>query len=486
VVFARLGHGYLANFDDCYYAEKAKEMLRDGQWLTPHFAGIARWDNPPLFLWLIALSFRVLGITCYSAIFFSAVSGVLCVLVLYGLAGRLGLDPFERWTAAFVLLTTQYFLKYSRHAMVDVFLTLLFLLAIDAYVRAARGKQAWLLLFGLLCGLGVMTKSVLGLLPLAVAALHLLATGNARRLATGWFLGAVAIALLTAVPWYVYAYHVGGAAFVREHFQWLLWERGFVIGREGQTWSDHLGYLKELAVNYWPWLPLAAAGLVAEAGPWLRRGRGVADAGTSGAPEQPSGALAPRERSLLLFLWLAVVIGIMSLAIEKKLWYIMSAFPGLAILCARATGTWIPGERGRARTVAVGFAFLLALAAILNLTPLGLHFERNPDLMRIAQVVREVVPPGEKVLNLDARYWKYGNQFLFYSDRDLTQPLGEPGRIRAGLDRGEYALLSDTGYQTVAGDDTAAYPVVARSGRWLLAKGAPPAAAILPPLDPYP
>jgi hypothetical protein len=28
LIFARLGQGYLANFDDCYYAEKAKEMIR--------------------------------------------------------------------------------------------------------------------------------------------------------------------------------------------------------------------------------------------------------------------------------------------------------------------------------------------------------------------------------------------------------------------------------------------------------------------------
>ena len=50
VILARAGAGPLANYDDAYYAEKAKQMLRTGDWLTPRFAGIERLDNPPLFL----------------------------------------------------------------------------------------------------------------------------------------------------------------------------------------------------------------------------------------------------------------------------------------------------------------------------------------------------------------------------------------------------------------------------------------------------
>ncbi len=483
LIFSRLGQGALANFDDCYYAEKAKEMVRGGDWLTPHFAGIARWDNPPLFLWLMALSFRVFGITNYGAIFFSAVSGVLCVIVLYRLCARLGLDRFEGFVAALVLLTTQYFLKYSRHAMFDVFLTLLFLLAIDAYLRALLGKGRWFLLLGLFCGLGIMTKSVLGLFPLLVATAHLVLTGNGRRLLSPWYLGGIAVALLTALPWYWYSFSVHGDAFLGEHFRWLLWERGFVIGREEHSWGDRLGYLKGLAQHYWPWLPLAVAGLIVEAR-IASRGSVVAAGGADGSTPEP-GSLSPRSRSLLLLTWLLVVVGVMSLAIEQKLWYVMSAFPCLAILSARGLGRWVRGEAARRRLVSGGFAILVVLAAVMNLTPLGFHYERNPDLMRMTLVARELVPPGEKILNLDARYWKYGNQFLFYSDRDLTQPLVNPETVREGLERGGYALLTEPGYRAVAGGDTSAYPIVARSGRWFFVKGAPPVAASLPPLDPY-
>jgi hypothetical protein len=46
VIFARAGAGPLANFDDTYYAEKARQMLRTGDWLTPRFGGVERLDNP--------------------------------------------------------------------------------------------------------------------------------------------------------------------------------------------------------------------------------------------------------------------------------------------------------------------------------------------------------------------------------------------------------------------------------------------------------
>jgi len=42
IVFAHLGETHLANFDDCYYGQKAKEMVQGGDWATPHFGGLRK------------------------------------------------------------------------------------------------------------------------------------------------------------------------------------------------------------------------------------------------------------------------------------------------------------------------------------------------------------------------------------------------------------------------------------------------------------
>ena len=106
ILFARAGAGPLPNYDDAYYAEKAKQMLRTGDWLTPRFAGAERLDNPPLFLWLMAASFAVMGVNSFAAVFWSALAGVVCVALIHRLALRLGREPFEAWAAGVVLLGT--------------------------------------------------------------------------------------------------------------------------------------------------------------------------------------------------------------------------------------------------------------------------------------------------------------------------------------------------------------------------------------------
>src|SRR5512147_3337674 len=104
IILSRAGVGPLANYDDAYYAEKAKQMLHTGDWLTPRFAGVERLDNPPLFLWLMAGSFAVLGVTSFAAILWSALAGVACVVLTHRLARELGRDDFEAWSACIVLL----------------------------------------------------------------------------------------------------------------------------------------------------------------------------------------------------------------------------------------------------------------------------------------------------------------------------------------------------------------------------------------------
>jgi 4-amino-4-deoxy-L-arabinose transferase-like glycosyltransferase len=465
ILFIRLGGGHLANFDDCYYAQKAKEMVRGGDWLTPHFAGIPRLDNPPLFLWLQSLAFLVFGVNDWAAIFWSALSGTLCVPLLYLLARRrLQFDPFESWSAAIVLLTTQYFLKYARHAMFDVFLTLLFLVAIYAYARAVQGERKWFLLLGLATGLGILTKSVLGLFPWVVAILHLLWTGRGRTLRDGWFLSAAAVAVLVAAPWYIANLRLFGDQFVEEHFRWLLWRRGLGVGGADRPWWSHFDYLRELAQVYWPWLPLAVAGVVIA----LRR---------TSSPPAAEESWSRRDTARLLLLWFFAVVGIMSFGAEKKLWYIMTAFPCLALFAGLAAGAWIRGEAIRRRVQVWAFALAGAAALALWLLPIRLSKERRPDLQRIAIAARSRVPPGVKLLNLDAGYWKTVNQFLFYSDHEITQPLRDPALVRRGLMEGGFALLSQEGYARVAEGDTAAYSTIAASGVWRLVQAHSPSGA---------
>jgi 4-amino-4-deoxy-L-arabinose transferase-like glycosyltransferase len=459
VLFARVGWGPLPNYDDAYYAEKAKQMLRTGDWLTPHFAGYARLDNPPLFLWLMAIAFRVFGVTAWAAVFWSALSGVACVVLTHRLSVRLGRDAFEAWAAGFVLLGTGYVLKYANHAMFDVFLAALFLSVLLAYRRAWEGSAGAWAAVGLLTGLGVLTKSVLGFFPLVVVTLHTLWCGRARHaLAHGAWLSILATFAVIA-PWYGYQLATHRAQFLEEHVAWLLVQRGAGAGEAPPPFRP-FGYVRELGLSYWPWLPFAVIGLV-------RSGR-EAFAGASSANRAWDGRASAR----LLVLWPLVVIGVLSFAREQKLWYIMSVFPALALASAHAIAGIVRSSHARERLVVGGFALVVLAGLFLALTPWGTAPVRRPDLQEVALAARSLVPPGERIAFRGGNYWSIAHQFVFYSDRTLVRDAEDLVDLRAALDAGGWALLSTSAHAELLGVSSGSPRMAASAGEWVLVAGA--------------
>src|SRR5713226_1112871 len=92
--FFRLGGTPLLDPDEPVYGQIAREMVRTGQWLTPHLGGRPWFDKPPLFYWAEAASMAVFGPTELAVRLPSALAAVLLCLLVFGLGRRL----FGRWT----------------------------------------------------------------------------------------------------------------------------------------------------------------------------------------------------------------------------------------------------------------------------------------------------------------------------------------------------------------------------------------------------
>ena len=122
LIFSKLGGDGIANYDDAFYAQKAKEIWQTGSWMTLHYAGAPAFENPPGFIWLVALSYKIFGVNDFGAIFPSALFGVLTMVLVY-FFGRSLFGAGTAPVAAFVMATTLYFIKYARHAMIDVTLS---------------------------------------------------------------------------------------------------------------------------------------------------------------------------------------------------------------------------------------------------------------------------------------------------------------------------------------------------------------------------
>jgi len=437
-------------------------MLHGGDWITPHWNGEAQVDNPPFFMWLVALSFMLFGITGAAAILPSALSGVGSVALTYGIGRRINLDRFGAWAAAFVLLTTGYFLKFSGHAMLDVLVTFLALGAIACHLDALDRDPRWHLASGTCIGLAILTKSVVGVLPGLALLAHVAWTRGPRRLFNPWLLGGAGLAIVIGGWWFAYESAARPAMFAQK-WHWMLYERSFTIGSERASALKYFDYFVMFVREYWPWLPVAAAGA------WMALRR--AWAGDSGAR--------------LLVLWFCAVVVPLSLANEKKLWYVMAVFPCLALFAALALSRWIASPGARRRVMAGGFGLLFVAAIVVNLLPIKLSIERRPDLQRMALAARTLVPAGQVVVSYDISYYAVAPQFLFYSNRSLTQPMLSADQVRSHLINGEWALLKHESYAEVVGSDSIAYPVAVASGGWTLVHAAPRPELVLEPQEPY-
>lgn len=250
----------LFDVDEGAFSEATREMLTSGDWLHTTLNGEPRFDKPIGVYWLQALSVSALGLNEFALRLPSALSAWGWALALAAFA----LPRFGRRvavTVALMLLTSVGVMVMGRAATADALLNLLLALAtLDGWrwleserPAALRRAFAWI-------GLGLLVKGpVAVLVPGAAVLLWLFASRPWRQalarvgvaVSDGWAWG---LLLGIAVPWYAYALHRHGMAFVD----------GFLIrhnlARYGSALEQHSGglgyYFVVLPLLLLPWSPL--------------------------------------------------------------------------------------------------------------------------------------------------------------------------------------------------------------------------------------
>jgi 4-amino-4-deoxy-L-arabinose transferase-like glycosyltransferase len=92
-----IGEYFDYHFDEHFYTNGALEMLKGGDYLTPHTAdGELRFNKPPLTYWLVILGFKLFGVSPFSARLPFLLIGCVLIGLTYRLAsillGQAGTD----------------------------------------------------------------------------------------------------------------------------------------------------------------------------------------------------------------------------------------------------------------------------------------------------------------------------------------------------------------------------------------------------------
>ena len=124
IFFFHLGRAAFFEPDEGRNAERAREILVLDNWVTPHENFLPALDKPIAFYWLIAFSYKLFGISEWSARLPSALAAAGCLVLVYGFV-RNRWTPWESLGSVLILATSVEFFLYARIVIFDMTLTFL-------------------------------------------------------------------------------------------------------------------------------------------------------------------------------------------------------------------------------------------------------------------------------------------------------------------------------------------------------------------------
>ena len=292
-------------------------------------------------------------------------------------------------------MLSQYFLKYAMHAMTDVPFTLFITLAIYFYLKGLR-KSSYFILCGIALGAGILTRSVIGLIPVIIIITHLILTKQFKVFFNAQFLAGIALTLFIPSIWYLSQFQTHGESFINGHFS-------FIQSKvKTEKTKELITFLKGFAEYPWlllklyqPWFLLMLIGF---------------------AVHFKIAFKARNTFSILLILWVVFVIGAFSFAEAKVLRYIMAAFPAFALLAATPLNNWIKKINNK-NILVIGLAAMCFI--VIMIVVFANPKYRAEEMIEISAQIDVHTPSNQRVVFYTGADLKhdFNNQILWYSNR---------------------------------------------------------------------
>jgi 4-amino-4-deoxy-L-arabinose transferase-like glycosyltransferase len=324
-----------ALFDDAdsAHAEAAREMLTLHDWVTLHENGIRYLEKAPLPYWAMAVSFRIFGVTQWSARLAQGLGVLLLSLFLIQMGKKFLSEEAGFW-AGIVCVTSFGPYLFTRILIPDLIVG--FWIAVGLYFFL-QGWQAqrpslfscWALAVSV--ALNVLTKGLIGLVfPAAIIVVFLLLVRDLRHLLKMRLLSSALVFLAVAAPWHVLAALRNPPAGQARGFLWFYFVNEHFLRYLGKRYPADYGTFP--LVLFWVmifvWL-LPWSAFLPQA---LRQAR-LRLLRTANSRQSPDAAL------LLFFVWAIVILLFFSFSTRQE-YYLAPALPALALLL----GNWLARE----------------------------------------------------------------------------------------------------------------------------------------------
>ena len=224
ILFVRLGSPDIYILDEAKNAQCAREMLQRNDYIIPTFNNQLRADKPPLHYFFMILSYKMFGISAFSARFFSVVMGLLTLLITYFYTKKF-VNPFVAFCSALVLATSTHFLFEFRLAVPDPYLIFFISIGLlSAFTWLQENNPLQLYMAAVSFGLAILSKGPVAiLLPGLCLLIWIIWQKKWRQIINKHFLFALILIALIALPWYILVHRASNGLWT----EGFLWDHNF-------------------------------------------------------------------------------------------------------------------------------------------------------------------------------------------------------------------------------------------------------------------
>src|SRR5215510_1711303 len=192
---------------DSFYAEIAREMNHRHDWITPYANEIRFLEKPPLFYWLISVSYKLFGsANAFTARLSTALAVTALVFVTFKI-GQLLFGIRAGLLGGLALATSIGMFLFTRIILPDALFTLLLALILYFFLRWERAERKTgplLWIYGL-AGLAVLSRGLIGLIfPGAIILVTLSLSGRLRDGLRLLSLKGFLLLVVVAAPWHIF------------------------------------------------------------------------------------------------------------------------------------------------------------------------------------------------------------------------------------------------------------------------------------------